>query len=711
MQELSRLQDLEQIGLNHFSTPLFYAACLGLSHNVISSLLDSGQNLSYCWSTSGEKLLKTIHDQDLRTRGPLHAAAARGYKEVVECLLPSADTIDLFDDRGKTPLYAAISGHQRDIVYYLVEKGADVNNCGPFQYTVSPIQQAVQWGNLAIVEFLLDHGASLVHPHVDNPSKKVMAGVLPLVYLATSCNHFSIVKTLLEHEADPNEQFRPARSALAIACRNGNRPLFDLLLQHEADVNGKDDFFCNPLAAACDIGDEEMANILLDHGALDSNDGGLFCVSGLVSAGRRGKHSLVHRLLETHPPEYRSSERLNIALFAAAGEGHLEIVDLVLAAGADVNGLADLESREVNQPYDTVLQLAAAKGQPHIVQALIDKGADASYRSSATGTALDCARQARQEAWEEQIQISLDEVITCLQAQGALDSSPSDSRPYQNSWFKSWVAKTVGYAMFRNIPEPLRDVFIRAFARAVSNGGTDLEDEDLTRVFFRLVLAELGFTGRIEAALLELTDRAARHKSTYDLDEPVFFSEAAMKLLAPQEDVSELFANTLSMDSEIRALQRGQEVELDSIVGHSAPLVRFLNGLLRLEDSPVTAESVHAIILRLESMGIVMTVHGKLTIDLSKFMPLAERFGASRKGVEIVASAIDIRLFDTLLEGPKEASSPRVLDSNRTGVRGMLTRNWFMIRTHQKMLRLWLIGLFMAMMALFVKSLYSSFYS
>lgn len=208
-----------------------------------------------------------------------------------------------------------------------------------------------------------------------------------------------------------------------------------------------------------------------------------------------------------------------------------------------------------------------------------------------------------------------------------------------------------------------------------------------------------------------MTERVARHKSTHDLYEPSFLFEAAIKLLAPQEDVSELFTNTLSMDSEIRALQQGQEVEIDSIVGHSATLVRILNGLLRQEDSPVTAESVHAIILRLESMGITRTVHGKLTIDLSKFMPLAERFGASRKGVEIVASVIDIRLVDTLLEGPEEAPSPRLLDSNRTGVRGMLTRNWFMIRTHRNMLRLWLIGLFLALMALFVKSLNSSFYS
>lgn len=144
VQDLSGLQDLEQIRINKFSWPLFYAACLGLSNNVVSSLVDSGQDPRQCWSISGEAPLKTVHDQDLRTRSPLHAAAARGHKEVVECLLPHVDNIDLLDYRGKTPLDAAINGRQRDVVYYLVETGADVNYCGLFPYSVMPIQQAVQ---------------------------------------------------------------------------------------------------------------------------------------------------------------------------------------------------------------------------------------------------------------------------------------------------------------------------------------------------------------------------------------------------------------------------------------------------------------------------------------------------------------------------------------------------------------------------------------
>lgn len=63
----------------------------------------------------------------IETLAPLHAAAVRGHKEVVEYLLPHVDNINLLDHRGKTPLDAALSGRERDVVYCLVERGADIN--------------------------------------------------------------------------------------------------------------------------------------------------------------------------------------------------------------------------------------------------------------------------------------------------------------------------------------------------------------------------------------------------------------------------------------------------------------------------------------------------------------------------------------------------------------------------------------------------------
>ncbi|PTB65863.1 ankyrin, partial [Trichoderma citrinoviride] len=57
------------------------------------------------------------------------------------------------------------------------------------------------------------------------------------------------------------------------------------------------------------------------------------------------------------------------ALRAAAGEGHLDIVKLLLEAGADVN--AEPKGRQ-----ETALQVACFKGYLNIVQMLINAGAD-----------------------------------------------------------------------------------------------------------------------------------------------------------------------------------------------------------------------------------------------------------------------------------------------------------------------------------------------
>lgn len=112
------------------------------------------------------------------------------------------------------------------------------------------------------------------------------------------------------------------------------------------------------------------------------------------------------------------------------------MIELLLAAGGDVNGPVNSKSIEVCKTYNTALQFAAAEGHPYIVQALIDNGADVSRGSLATGfTALDCARKARQDAQKEQVRISLDEVITILQAQGGVDSSSSHLPPIQDDWF------------------------------------------------------------------------------------------------------------------------------------------------------------------------------------------------------------------------------------------------------------------------------------
>ncbi|MGE0268041.1 MAG: ankyrin repeat domain-containing protein [Candidatus Omnitrophota bacterium] len=81
------------------------------------------------------------------------------------------------DEVGRTPLYAAIIGQQKQAVKYLVEKGALVNDKTKIEF-VTPLHTAVDTRNRDIVHFLLDRGADIRAKM--SPSLYVRSGFTPL---------------------------------------------------------------------------------------------------------------------------------------------------------------------------------------------------------------------------------------------------------------------------------------------------------------------------------------------------------------------------------------------------------------------------------------------------------------------------------------------------------------------------------------------------
>jgi ankyrin repeat protein len=78
------------------------------------------------------------------------------------------------------------------------------------------------------------------------------------------------------------------------------------------------------------------------------------------------------------------------ALVAAAGMGHLDVVQALLARGADVNGKIGLDN--------TALMAAAKNGHLDLVQALLAKGADVSAKTTKGETALTMAQDEKIKA-------------------------------------------------------------------------------------------------------------------------------------------------------------------------------------------------------------------------------------------------------------------------------------------------------------------------
>lgn len=109
-------------------------------------------------------------EQVLRVRPapPLHRAAGRADFGELERLLASGTNINEVDAVGFTPLHLVVFRGQRDVVEFLLERGADPNV--PLRDGVTPLWSAEDFG--------LDDIASLLRRHGGIKSTGSHAGVL-----------------------------------------------------------------------------------------------------------------------------------------------------------------------------------------------------------------------------------------------------------------------------------------------------------------------------------------------------------------------------------------------------------------------------------------------------------------------------------------------------------------------------------------------------
>eukprot|EP00727_Mastigamoeba_balamuthi_P000406 m51a1_g10362 hypothetical protein (1828) ;mRNA; r:59099-68626 len=217
---------------------------------------------------------------------------------------------------------------------------------------------------------------------VETPSLARSAPPRALVDAARS-NHVAVVDALLRSGVDPNVAVRVATpfaeeasvNALYVACEAGNSAVVARLLSagakgpgaarpRSAEPRASTELVASPMWAACHEGRFEVVRQLVDaHVSLED---------GL--SGER---------VETGPLGDRSvAVTRQSPLFAAVRGGRLEIVDLLLAAGAIVNAEGHDGSCLVPEGSDrptlafTPLHAACAAGSVAMVRKLVAAGAD-----------------------------------------------------------------------------------------------------------------------------------------------------------------------------------------------------------------------------------------------------------------------------------------------------------------------------------------------
>jgi hypothetical protein len=161
--------------------------------------------------------------------------------------------------------------------------------------------------------------------------------------------HTEVARVLLEHGADVSGMNTHGETLLHKAVRGTQNEFVRLLLQHGSVVSVKNNFGNTPLHIAVLVNNTPMVEILLEHGA---------DVSVRNNKGRTPLWGVVKT------PELIQDD---IYLSKYLQQCHIDVVQLLLNKGADINSKDDL--------MVTLLMAAAYEGFPRLVQLLLKQGA------------------------------------------------------------------------------------------------------------------------------------------------------------------------------------------------------------------------------------------------------------------------------------------------------------------------------------------------
>jgi ankyrin repeat protein len=353
----------------------------------------SAQYRNWCMLFNPERPWAAIDLQRVDYASSLYYASLAGLDDLVEELLKTGHGVQQLGGLHKTPLAAACYAGHFDIARILLGAGAAPNHrdiSGSWSTVPDPLCAAAQQGRADIVRLLLDNGAD-----VSGGAHRFME--TPLVEAARK-GHVEIVTLLLDAGADA-ESFHPkgrGKSALTAAVESGRSDCVAVLLPL-CTRRG----FIQGMRSAFARGSREMIDLFVESVTRDADA----VYSAAHFAAKRGYGDIVLRLLDTRGQEVDPRMYKGQALVEACKTGHFDVVNQLIAAGADVNA-------QGGQP----LSVAARRGQLETVKLLIQHEAsiDACPNDLSHGLPLEEAARGGHKS-----------VVECLISQGVSPRAPS----------------------------------------------------------------------------------------------------------------------------------------------------------------------------------------------------------------------------------------------------------------------------------------------
>ncbi|GEM_PF-2064727 len=356
-------------GKDPYGTPLHMAACVG-DVEVAQILLARGANinavnnlsktpLAFAADRNKMAMAHFLIEHHADFRGALHNAASEGHAEMVRLLIDAGANVDEQYAGAGSALNTAAERGDLEMVKLLLERDAKTTTVNEDGFT--PLHQAAfcrdktrHAAYLQIADLLLQHGAKI--------EARSRAGYTALHRAINSNANLKMIMYLLNHGADIKAQINYGGTPLHMACYALRADIVKLLLDHGADLNPADKQGGTPahyLLAEKRPGAADILKILRDRGLQ----------TDVVFYASPDDSAKVIEALDKQPELLEKIINSQTLLQMAAGKGDLELVKKLIQRGANIE--ADSASLKW-----TALHYAAGSGHAKVVEYLLAHGAN-----------------------------------------------------------------------------------------------------------------------------------------------------------------------------------------------------------------------------------------------------------------------------------------------------------------------------------------------